>query len=476
MHKSQRVAKAHYSRPHFCTTRICICLKKTLFLFGHFMVKLNKTRFRKKMHWLKTPIFYLLILSFALLFSGSAKALSIEDMRFGVHPDKIRLVLDLTENTPFKTFVLESPYRVVVDLPSSSWNVGEINRPRGSAITNVRFGAQNSNTSRLVIDVEKPVILRSAFVLPAAGEKKDRLVIDFVAVPQATFEKEKTRSFGKFESQSVLSAPPAQTLQPNTQAASQTIAMIKPPHKPNTQPKQKPLKEEEKPLIVIDPGHGGQDPGAIGKGNVLEKNVVLNTSKELKRQLEATGLYRVKLTRDTDKYIKLHRRVYMAREWGADLFISVHADSVEKGDAQGVSIYTLSNVASDAQTAKLAARENQADLIAGVDLSHEDKEVANILIDLAMRDTMNQSKFLANTMVTHMGARGLRLLKRPHRYAGFAVLKAPDIPSVLIEIGFMSNAREAAMLQTPEYQRKVAASITDGINGYFKKVKRNKRT
>jgi N-acetylmuramoyl-L-alanine amidase len=191
--------------------------------------------------------------------------------------------------------------------------------------------------------------------------------------------------------------------------------------------------------------------------------------------LENTGRYRVSLTRDKDIFIKLRDRVTIAREKQADLFISFHADSIEKGGVSGVSIYTLSEKASDAQSAKLAAQENRADLIAGIDLTVEDEDVANILVDLAMRDTMNQSNFFANKLVQNFKADSVKLLDSPHRSAGFAVLKAPDIPSVLIEAGFMSNKKEVEMLSSPSHRKKIAGSVRDAIEAYFEQVRKNQR-
>lgn len=401
-----------------------------------------------------------------------ALALSVDDVRFGVHPGKTRMVIELSEAVEFKTFVLQDPYRVVVDLPQFAWHVGKIEKPRGAIISDVRHGLQKPGISRLVIDTTGPVALRSAFVLPASAGKENRLVIDFEPVSAQSFAQKKDKSFGRLNSD-IIPSPPQKN-------ESRTAAAAVPPYKPQPSsqivPQKKPPYKQVKPIIVIDAGHGGQDPGAVGAGKRREKDVVLATAKQLKTQLEKTGTYEVKLTRDKDKYIKLKDRVSYARKQEADLFISLHADSIDNPNVRGASVYTLSNTASDKQTAMLAARENQADLIAGVDLSHEDKEVADILIDLAMRDTMNQSKFLANTLVDTMGARGMKMLPRPHRYAGFAVLKAPDVPSVLIEMGFMSNAREASMLSTDDYQRKVAAGVVDGINVYFSKVRKNSRT
>ena len=191
--------------------------------------------------------------------------------------------------------------------------------------------------------------------------------------------------------------------------------------------------------------------------------------------LESTGRYEVHLTRHNDTYLRLYKRVDFARNKKADLFISLHADSIGKSNVRGASIYTLSEKASDAQTARLAERENRADLIAGVDLSHEDEQVANILVDLAMRDTMNQSNFFAGTLLDRMRSSNIRILEKPLRHAGFAVLKAPDVPSVLIEIGFMSNKYEAEQLARPAYRDQIGRALVSGIDSNFEKIRRNQR-
>lgn len=320
------------------------------------------------------------------------------------------------------------------------------------------------------MELETTTILKSAFFLPAGPSVSDRIVMDIGRAGHA-YPPANDKMFGSLNTQN-----PSVTKSPVTTSAGIPAGAQKKPANFGAKTEPTPpatSRKTPKPVIVIDPGHGGQDPGAIGAGGRREKDITLATSLELSRQLEATGRYRVHLTRSTDKFIKLQDRVAIGRKHGADLFISLHADSIDKPTVRGASIYTLSNKASDAQTAKLAARENQADLIAGVDLSHEDKEVANILIDLAMRDTMNQSKFFANTVVSHVQRNDIRLLEQPHRFAGFAVLKAPDVPSVLIEIGFMSNKSEVDQLSSPAYRQKIARSIASGIDAYFAKVQKN---
>jgi N-acetylmuramoyl-L-alanine amidase len=219
-------------------------------------------------------------------------------------------------------------------------------------------------------------------------------------------------------------------------------------------------------IIVLDPGHGGIDPGAIGLSGVYEKDIALDAARLVARDLEATRRYRVVLTRTTDEFIPLQDRVTRARAADGDLFLSMHADALPDPDMRGASVFTLSEKASDKEAAALAARENKVDLIAGIDLSRHAPEVSSILIDLARRQTNNQSIRLARQLVNDLG-HDVAMLNNSHRSAGFAVLKAPDIPSALVEMGCLSNREEERALRTPSYRRKVAAGITRSINDYF---------
>ncbi len=481
---------------------------------------------------LRSVCFSLLLLLTVLVPSlVRAAPLSVESFRVGVHPDKTRLVIELSNEADFRTFLLPDPYRLVVDMPIFDWDVGRVSPPPGGLIKAVRTGALQPGISRIVVDLSGPAVLETAFAIKAEGQARDRLVIDLKSASRQVFTANVQKVLGDLKADEGapaaaiplpvktaghLALPPSseeEAIPPSVQsylkapykppapADAATGGYLKPPSKPksfasgnpsgtlaapseaetspvavSTQTRAAiPLKAPsgKKPLIIIDPGHGGGDPGAIGANNMQEKMVTLATAKELKKQLEATGRYRVVLTRSKDVFIKLYDRVQFARDQGGDLFISLHADSVNRPGVRGASIYTLSDKASDAQTAKLAARENMADLIAGVDLRNEDKDVANILIDLARRDTMNQSKFFANTVVDYAGGQGIRLLERPHRFAGFAVLKAPDIPSVLIEMGYMSNKQEVSQLSTPAYREKIATAVVAGVNAYFSKVQQN---
>jgi N-acetylmuramoyl-L-alanine amidase len=421
--------------------------------------------------------FFALLLSFSLILgvlvqnASAANDLSVNSLRIGTHPDKTRMVVELSRKADFRAFTLQNPPRLVLDLPAFDWRAGMPSLPPGSLVGAIRNGVLQPGISRIVIDLKAQQSLKSAFFLPAGTGISDRVVIDLTPVSDG-YNVTNERVFGSLGSQGNQALPPSpKSFDSN---ASQTLSVPATYTAPSETQAPPPKKSNgPKPMIVIDAGHGGDDPGAIASNGKREKDVTLAAALELQRQLEATGRYRVHLTRSTDKFIKLQDRVGIGRKNSGDLFISLHADSIDKPGVSGASIYTLSNKASDAQTAKLAARENQADLIAGVDLSHEDKEVANILIDLAMRDTMNQSKFFANTIVKQAGRQGIQLLEKPHRFAGFAVLKAPDIPSVLIEMGFMSNKREVNQLTSPAYRQKIAAAIVGGIDAYFAKVQKN---
>lgn len=225
-------------------------------------------------------------------------------------------------------------------------------------------------------------------------------------------------------------------------------------------------------MIILDPGHGGQDPGAHGANGMYEKTIVLAVAHELRKQLEDSGKYRVKMTRETDVFIPLRGRVNFARKHKGDLFISLHADSIRDSSVTGASVYTLSNTASDRETAKLADRENKSDVIAGVDLSSQEDDIADILIDLAARDTMNQSNFLANTVVGSFRNNQIKTLDTAHRSAGFAVLKAMDIPSVLVEMGYLTNRNEVERLSSPMHRKKIAAALKSSIDAFFQKTSR----
>ncbi|HUD58399.1 MAG TPA: N-acetylmuramoyl-L-alanine amidase [Acetobacteraceae bacterium] len=220
------------------------------------------------------------------------------------------------------------------------------------------------------------------------------------------------------------------------------------------------------PLVMLDPGHGGKDPGAIGVSGTYEKQVALATAFELKRQLEAGGRYRVQLTRTHDAFVPLDERVEKAQARNAALFVSMHADALSDHSVRGASVYTLSNTASDAQTAALAQRENSADRFGDPAWHNASPEVARILASLVRQETRIGSGRLARSMVGSLD-QDVPMLQNPERHAGFVVLKAADIPSVLVEMGFMSNPRDEAELRRPDHRVHIAEAMKRAVDAYF---------
>jgi N-acetylmuramoyl-L-alanine amidase len=253
--------------------------------------------------------------------------------------------------------------------------------------------------------------------------------------------------------------PPASQAQEQAQASPFRLA----PRKPE------PRHKAKKSVIFIDPGHGGVDPGTIGISGVYEKHITLAMARELKRQLERTGRFKVILSRSRDVFMRLRDRVRLARDRKAELFISIHADTVRNRKIKGPAVYTLSEKSSDKEAQELAEKENKADLIAGVDLTFETPEVTNILIDLAQRESMNQSARFAASLIREL-KRKTRVLRNTHRFAGFAVLKAPDIPSVLVELGFLSNPSDERRLRSKSYRRKLASAMSKAVAAHFVRI------
>ena len=375
------------------------------------------------------------------------------DIRIGSHADKTRFVIDISEDVKFKVFTLSDPYRVVIDLPEMGWRLPGKNAPRKTGvIRRYRYGLFRSGLSRVVLDVKSPVKIKAAFVLPPAEGKRYRLVLDLARTTRQLYM--------------AALKPPLSRSDPDNDrivaAPTNALEILPPGRKPELG---SPPKKARKPVIVIDPGHGGIDPGSTS-GRVFEKHITLVTAKAVKAHLDELGGYTVRLTRKNDDFIRLRQRIAIARAYKADLFISLHADAIKNRRIRGLSIYTLSEKASDKEAAELAEKENKADLIAGMDLSTKSKEVTNILIDLAQRETMNESARFAAEFVKHI-RKVTKTLSNAHRFAGFAVLKAPDVPSVLVEMGFLSNRSDEKALRSPRYRAKMARAIGNAIDGYF---------
>lgn len=389
-------------------------------------------------------------LACSLLFLGQAWALDVNAVRIGGHAEKERLVVELSGKSQFRAFVLQSPDRIIVDMDDFSWKVGQLSRPSVTLVKDVRFGSLGGGKGRLVIETSSPVIIKSAFAIDKANGQPNRIVVDFAKTSAAIMKEATTQQMGDM----------------NGAAQPKNARMVAPQKDPEPQEKFSPAKAKK--LIIIDPGHGGQDPGALGVNGAYEKSIVLAVGLELKKQLEKSG-YRVEMTRSTDVFIPLGERVRFARKKGGDLFISLHADSISRSNVTGASVYTLSDKASDKETAKLAERENKSDLIAGIDLSHQETDVADILIDLAARDTMNQSRYLAKTVITTLDSNNVKVLDTKYRSAGFAVLKAMDIPSILVEMGYLTNREEVERLSNSAYRVRIASALKASIDKFFQK-------
>jgi len=365
---------------------------------------------------------------------------TVTAVRIGDYASKTRIVFDLSEKVSFNLFSLADPYRVVINLPEVDWRLNVDTVRPGKRVTGFRFGLFRRGQSRVVIDVARPFSVTKKFILEPNKKRGYRLVIDLVDATRKSF----------------LSA-----------VKRKQLARLPPTKRPPGKTSQRSAKRgDSRPLIAIDPGHGGVDPGARGRSGTWEKSLTLKQAQELRRQLIATKRYRVIMTRNSDVFVRLRKRITKAQRAGASLFISLHADSIANRKVRGGAVYTLSKKASDKEAAALARKENKADIIAGIDLNEQSKPVAKILIDLRQRLTMNDSATLAKGLVKELRG-SMRLLKNNHRFAGFAVLKAPDIPSILIEMGYLSNLYDERLLRDRNHRRKVAASIVRSINGFF---------
>jgi len=417
----------------------------------------------------------------------------VTDVRIGSHGSATRVVFELTEKVTFTTFALAGPNRVVIDLPEVGWRLPPQPLPGATGVFGrLRYGLFKPGNSRVVLEVQKPSAITQAFLLAPDGGKGYRLVIDLSPITQKTFNGNIGKAPIKVTSTSPQPkpqlktalpalAPPISVSHPSVKTPLKNAVLA--PSKPASQQaspfrmaprKPQPKRPGQKHVIMIDPGHGGVDPGTIGISGIYEKHVTLSMARELKKQFEETGRFKVMMTRDRDIFIRLRDRVQVSRDAKAELFISIHADTVKNRAIKGPAVYTLSEKASDREAAELADKENKADLIAGVDLTHETPEVTNILIDLAQRESMNQSARFATSLIKEL-KRKTKVLRNTHRFAGFAVLKAPDIPSVLMELGFLSNPEDERALRSRHYRARLAGAVVRAAEIYFARVEEANR-
>ncbi|HYW64658.1 MAG TPA: N-acetylmuramoyl-L-alanine amidase [Bradyrhizobium sp.] len=376
------------------------------------------------------------------------------DVRLAGDEKRTRFVLDLDRNIPFRAFPLADPYRVVVDLPQVNFQVAAGSATGRGLIKAFRYGLVMPGGSRIVLDLEGPARIEKSYVLEAANGQPPRLVLEFEAVDHTAF----VQSLSPERRPDLRPAIGTTDVTPTAVIAAAADAAAKPA-----------APQDKRPVVVIDPGHGGIDNGTQAGGE-SEKNLVLGFAAALRDRLEKTAKYRVVMTRTDDTFIPLADRVKIARNQSAALFISIHADALPRGegDAQGATIYTLSEKASDAEAERLAELENKADAIGGVNLTEEPTEVADILIDLAQRETRTFSNRFARVLKNEMKT-AARLHKHPLKSAGFRVLKAPDVPSVLLELGYVSNKSDLEHLVSDNWRSRTVASVAQAVDAFFAK-------
>jgi N-acetylmuramoyl-L-alanine amidase len=394
--------------------------------------------------------------------------------RAGDHDGVTRFVIDISDRVPFSLQAQVQPAQVTVTLPELDWRAdnGGMSRPVG-LLNNFAYSTPRPGAGRLVLETGRPVKVQKAFIIPPVDYGSYRLVVDLAEAAARPSPGQPTAlpiggalAGGALAVNPILAPSGPNKIVPPTEPV--PVALPTPPPSPVTvAPPDHRNDRRGKPLVVIDPGHGGVDPGAISVTGAFEKNIVLALAHEVKADLETSGKVRCQLTRDHDVFIALRDRVAVARAAHAELFISLHADSVADPDIRGLSVYTLSQTASDTEAQALADKENKADIVAGVDLSNESPEVTNILIDLVQRESMNLSAIFAGYVIQDVSQETQLLPQNTHRFAGFAVLKAPDIPSVLIETGYLSNERDEQLLRRPAYRAKLAAALARAIEHYF---------
>nr|WP_275791077.1 N-acetylmuramoyl-L-alanine amidase [Rhizobium gei] len=349
---------------------------------------------------------------------------------------RTRVVIEFDRKPEFFVHYVGNPARVIVDLPETAFGLKpEDLRARG-VFTEIRYGAMGAGSSRIVLTAKKPVAISGASVREDEGSKGFRLVLDAERVTDARF----AELLGEQKwTGSVAATKTARSVEPASNGEF---------------------------VIAVDAGHGGIDTGAIGADTKIEeKSVTLAFAQELAKTLNEEAGIEAFLTRDKDEFLSLPERVHIARQRGANLFISLHADTLKQHDIRGATVYTISDKASDHLAANLAERENLSDEIAGVALTSEPAEVADILIDLTRRETQAFAINLARSVVTSFQGQ-INLINNPHRHAGFRVLQAPDVPSILLELGFMSNKDDEKLLTDPAWRKKVSGLLVEAVRTY----------
>lgn len=386
-----------------------------------------------------------------LAFAKDEGSTVAKDARLGGNKARTRFVADLSRATKYRIFTLADPYRVIVDLPNVNFKLPQGLGSSGKGLVSAfRYGLFAPGKSRIVIDVIGPVHVEQSFVLKPKGNVPAKLVIDIIPTDRTSFERRRRELYEKRTKSNR-----------NVQKASvdKSIEKLTRDEKPRGRPR-----------IVIDPGHGGLDPGASGAGGTREKNIVLAFSKALRRHLKKMGKYDVKLTRSVDVFVPLAQRVKIAEDYNASLMVSIHADAISKrlaSKTRGATIYTLSKKGSDLEARAFAQKENQSDVLAGIDIQEASSEVGGILWDLTQRETKNRSLKFASHAVTRMGKK-TKFTQNKMRSANFRVLRSAVVPSVLIELGYISNKEDEKLLRSAKWQDGMAGALAGAIDRFMK--------
>lgn len=412
-------------------------------------------------------VWHCLVLLLLAMVVRPVLAAELQGMRTWTQDGTTRVVFDLSKDVPYRVFTLEKPDRLVVDFDSTQVKADLSNAAqRETLFRNVRWAVRDGHHLRLVIDLAQPVVYSQFPMGPAAGRKGSRIVVDLQRAGSAARQLADDHPTPKRDPINDIVQQQAANArrQAETPAAPDVVAQ---------QTANARVGKGRNVIVVIDPGHGGKDPGAGGVGGVHEKDVVLAIARRLKATLDATPGFQAVLTRDGDVFLPLRDRSAFARRHHADLFISIHADAARSTTPRGSSVFALSQHGATSETARwLAQSENSADLIGGVggDLSLEDKDemLRGVLLDLSMTATVNASLSVGNDVIKQIGSFN-PLHKGSVEQAGFVVLKSPDIPSLLVETGFITTPAEARLLQTPAHQQKLATAISTGIQRYFRR-------
>jgi N-acetylmuramoyl-L-alanine amidase len=384
--------------------------------------------------------------------AGETLAAEATEVRLTDNGKSTTFELVMDKGVPAQVFTLANPYRVIIDLPDLAFGLDPSLGQHGRGLVSAfRYGLFAEHKSRVVIDTTGPVKIASASMTRVGGSKAIKLAVVLVPIDAAAF------GTGTGPGRTAASSSSPEASAEGARAA-------------NLEAKRK---AHGKPVVVIDAGHGGIDPGAMGANNVSEKTIVLAVAQQLKAALDKTGLYEVKMTRTEDVFVSLDRRLKFSYDNAADLFVSLHADSIEEkvaGSVRGATIYTLSGQASDEQARIMAEKENASDLIAGIDTADHggNDQVKSILIDLLKRETSNFSADFSQVLAKRLG-KTIAMSRVPRRSAAFKVLKQTHAPSVLVELGYMSNQSDEAQMLTLDWQQKVAASIAGAVQIYFSK-------